>query len=196
MTPAYDRQGRRWPLTGEGSGNSSAYRTAGSVDHSVLFLQQHLCSPCDASQLDQWTGSEKRKNYRSGARTLSDSPASKRRTRPSLVAHAPARLYRIDHVDKRRVPVHRLAITRTVFDIPLDSRVPKAQPPTRRNISPGFGFVPWRERRRQPWKRPKWLRESCATKSDDLKKARRETDQRMKQQDTQKITTGRVSEKK
>ena len=30
------------PLTGEGSGNSSAYRTAGSVDHSVLFFEQHL----------------------------------------------------------------------------------------------------------------------------------------------------------
>jgi hypothetical protein len=36
-------------------------------------------------------------------------------------------------------------------------------------------------------KTPKWLRwESSATKSDDLKKVRRETDQRMKQQEAQK----------
>jgi hypothetical protein len=36
-------------------------------------------------------------------------------------------------------------------------------------------------------KKPKWLRwDSSDTKSDDLKKARRQTDQRMKQQDAQK----------
>ena len=36
-------------------------------------------------------------------------------------------------------------------------------------------------------KKPKWLRwESSDTKSDDLKKVRRQTDQRMKQQDAQK----------
>jgi hypothetical protein len=35
-------------------------------------------------------------------------------------------------------------------------------------------------------KRPKWLGDSRATKSDKLKKARRQTDQRMKQQDAQK----------
>jgi hypothetical protein len=38
-------------LTGEGSGNSSAYRTAGSVDHGVLSFEQHLYFPGDASQL-------------------------------------------------------------------------------------------------------------------------------------------------
>jgi hypothetical protein len=35
-------------------------------------------------------------------------------------------------------------------------------------------------------KRPKWLWESRSTKSANLKKARRQTDQRMKQQDTKK----------
>jgi hypothetical protein len=35
-------------------------------------------------------------------------------------------------------------------------------------------------------KRPKWLWESRVTKSANLKKARRQTDQRMKQQDAQK----------
>jgi hypothetical protein len=36
-------------------------------------------------------------------------------------------------------------------------------------------------------KKPKWLRwESSDTKSDDLKKVRRQTDQRMKQQAAQK----------
>jgi hypothetical protein len=70
-------------LTGEGSGNSSAYRTAGSVDHGALSFEQHLCSPGDASQLDEWTGSEKRKTCRSGAGTLSDSPPSANSPQPS-----------------------------------------------------------------------------------------------------------------
>jgi hypothetical protein len=38
------------PLTGEGSGDGTAYRTAGSVDHSVLSFEQHLYFPGDASQ--------------------------------------------------------------------------------------------------------------------------------------------------
>jgi len=41
-------------------------------------------------------------------------------------------------------------------------------------------------RRGLEMKRPKWLGDSRATKSDKLKKARRQTDQRMKQQDAQK----------
>ena len=45
-------------------------------------------------------------------------------------------------------------------------------------------------------KRPKWLWDSRATKSDNLKKARRQTDQRMKQQGHTEKTTGRVSEEK
>src|SRR3954470_15005497 len=72
-----------------------------------------------------WTNGpevRQRNNCQSGLESYQTFAASKRRTRPSLVAHAPARLYRIDHVDKRRVPVHRLATTRTVFNIPLDSR--------------------------------------------------------------------------
>ena len=44
-------------------------------------------------------------------------------------------------------------------------------------------------------KKPKWLRwDSSETKSDDLKKVRQQTDQRMKQQDAQKERNG--SEKK
>ena len=39
------------PLMGEGSGNGTAYRTAGSVDHGVLSFEQHLYFPGDASQL-------------------------------------------------------------------------------------------------------------------------------------------------
>jgi hypothetical protein len=46
-------------------------------------------------------------------------------------------------------------------------------------------------------KKPKWLGwESSETKSDDLKKVRRQTDQRMKQQERPKGTTGRGREEK
>jgi hypothetical protein len=48
-------------------------------------------------------------------------------------------------------------------------------------------LVPTDERRRQIVKKPKWLPwESSDKKSDDLKKVRRQTDQRMKQQEAQK----------
>jgi hypothetical protein len=40
--------------------------------------------------------------------------------------------------------------------------------------------------KRPTWlKRPKWLGDSRATKSDKLKKARQQTDQRMRHQDAQ-----------
>jgi hypothetical protein len=43
---------------------------------------------------------------------------------------------------------------------------------------------------------PKWLRwESSDTKSDDLKKVRRQTDQRMKQQDAQKAQRDEAEKK-
>ena len=45
-------------------------------------------------------------------------------------------------------------------------------------------------------KRPKWLGNSRATKSDKLKKARRQTDQRMKQQDAQKKQRDNSEKKK
>jgi hypothetical protein len=45
-------------------------------------------------------------------------------------------------------------------------------------------------------KRPKWLWESRDTKSANLKKARRQTDQRMKQQDTQKKRQDESAKKK
>jgi hypothetical protein len=71
-------------LTGEGSGNSPAYRTAGSVDHGVLSFEQHLCSPGDASQLDEWTGSEKERPAEAGLERYQT--ALQARTRPSLLA--------------------------------------------------------------------------------------------------------------
>jgi hypothetical protein len=45
-------------------------------------------------------------------------------------------------------------------------------------------------------KRPKWLWESRATKSDNQKKARRQTDQRIKQQDAQKKRRDEAEKKK
>jgi hypothetical protein len=45
-------------------------------------------------------------------------------------------------------------------------------------------------------KKPKWLGwESSETKSDDLKKVRRQTDQRMKQQDVQKAQRDEAEKK-
>lgn len=45
-------------------------------------------------------------------------------------------------------------------------------------------------------KKPKWLRwESSETKSDNLKKARQRTDQRMKHRDTQKELRDEAEEK-
>ncbi len=41
-------------------------------------------------------------------------------------------------------------------------------------------------------KRPKWLRESRATKDEKQKKARQQTDQRMKHQDAQRLDDGKV----
>ena len=40
-------------------------------------------------------------------------------------------------------------------------------------------------------KRPKWLGDSRATKADKQKKARQQTDQRMKHQDESQFPTGR-----
>jgi hypothetical protein len=45
-------------------------------------------------------------------------------------------------------------------------------------------------------KRPKWLWESSATKSDNLKKARKQTDQRMKHQDAQEKRQDEEEKKK
>ena len=45
-------------------------------------------------------------------------------------------------------------------------------------------------------KRPKWLWELRATKSDNQKKARRQTDQRIKQQDAQKKRRDEAEKKK
>jgi hypothetical protein len=41
-------------------------------------------------------------------------------------------------------------------------------------------------------KRPKWLGESRATKDEKQKKARQQTDQRMKHQDAQRLDDGKV----
>jgi hypothetical protein len=42
-------------------------------------------------------------------------------------------------------------------------------------------------------KRPKWLSDSLATKDDNQKKARQQTDQRMKHQDAQRIGDSKVT---
>ena len=42
-------------------------------------------------------------------------------------------------------------------------------------------------------KRPKWLGDSLATKDDNQKKARQQTDQRMKHQDAQRIGDSKVT---
>ena len=42
-------------------------------------------------------------------------------------------------------------------------------------------------------KRPKWLGDSRATKADKQKKARQQTDQRMKQQDAQRSDESKVT---
>ena len=111
-------------LTGEGSGNSTAYRTAGSVDHSVLFLSS--TSVPRAMQANWTNGPEVRKERPAEAalETLSDSPPSKRRTRPSLITHAVARLYRIDHVDKRKFTTAPTAAHSSITA--LGSRLPSA----------------------------------------------------------------------
>jgi len=85
--------GRLWLTDGPAQANRQsaphdpfeiADRTAGSVDHGVLSFEQHLCSPGDASQLDQWTGSEKERPAEAGLERYQT--ALQARTRPSLLA--------------------------------------------------------------------------------------------------------------